>query len=59
VIFLHDFAAIAIGAAIGAGAALILDWTVLAEVERPTSAYTPAVTPVRGGGMTFGIAGSF
>jgi hypothetical protein len=39
--------------------ALAIDWMIVSKVERPTSAYTPAVTPVRGGGMTFGIAGSF
>lgn len=50
---------IAAGAALGATTALFMDWLAFAQRRRPTSAYTPAVTPVRGGGMTFGIAGSF
>lgn len=37
---------------------MVVDWTVFAKVEA-TSSYTPVVTPVRGGGMTYGLAGSF
>jgi hypothetical protein len=45
--------------AVGVLTAMVIDWFVLAKVEKRTSAYTPIVTPVRDGGMTFGIAGSF
>ena len=50
---------VAAGAALGAGTAMLIDWLGLAQIEKRTSAYTPTVTPVRDGGMTFGIAGSF
>jgi hypothetical protein len=51
--------AVAYGFAGGVATAMIVDWFAVARREVPTSSYTPAVTPVRGGGMTFGIAGSF
>jgi hypothetical protein len=47
------------GIGVATAAAVLIDWMVVSKVERPTSSYTPTVTRVRDGGMTFGIAGSF
>lgn len=44
---------------IGILTAMVVDWFVLAKVERPVPGYLPYATTNRDGDVTFGLAGSF
>ena len=45
--------------AVGVVTAMVVDWLVLAKVERKTPGYLPYATTSRDGDVTFGIAGGF
>jgi hypothetical protein len=46
-------------AGVGIVTAMVVDWFVLAKVQRPTHAYVPYATTGRDGDVTVGLAGSF
>jgi len=44
---------------IGVLSAMVIDWFVLAKVERPAAGYVPYATTTANGGAAFGLAGTF
>jgi hypothetical protein len=46
-------------AGLGMLSAMVIDWFVLAKVERREQTYVPYATTNRGGGVTLGLAGAF
>lgn len=44
---------------LGILSAMVIDWAVLAKVDRPNAAYYPYATATTGGGGVAGLAGSF